>query len=252
MFTLSVLFDLDGVVSDTASVHAKAWKVVFDRFLEGRGEAGRPFQVESDYLLHLDGKMRTAGIESFIQSRGLAMPPSGPADDNGLETINGIGNIKNRIFRELISDGGVTIFGDATRLMGRLMDAGCPLGLASSSKNAAFILDKAGLTPLFEAVLDGNIAEERQVASKPHPDFYRYVAALLGRPPGECAVIEDAISGIISARRAGIGLVVGISRHGDSRALWDSGADMVVETLDDVPTEKFIGFHEVPHARLYR
>jgi len=237
MSVLSVLFDLDGVISDTVSVHAKAWKTVFDDVLESRGLGGQPFLIGLDYPLYLDGKMRLAGIESFLGSRDIALP-LGSADDMTRESITGIGNLKNRVFRQLIADEGMALFDDATRLMTRLKAAGCPLGLASSSKNARAILDKVGLTPWFAAIMDGVVAETQNVASKPHPDFYVHAANLLGRLPSECAVIEDATSGVISAKQAGIKLVVAISRHGNDQALWDSGADMVVDTLDDVPVEK--------------
>lgn len=230
---LAVLFDLDGVISDTASVHAKAWKAVFDEVLTIDRRRYAPFAEPEDYLRYLDGKTRLAGIEDFLRSRAIDLPLGG-ADALGIDSIHGIGNTKNAIFRDLLDTSGVTIFNDALRLLETLRAAGSDIGLASSSKNARVVLEKAGLTGCFKSILDGLVAEENGVASKPHPAFYRYAAGLLGRSPERCIVIEDAISGVVSAKRAGTGLVIGISRHGDGQVLRANGADMVVSSLDEL------------------
>lgn len=233
MSPLVVLFDLDGVISDTASVHAKAWKAVFDDVLTIDGRRYAPFAEPEDYLRYLDGKTRLAGIEDFLRSRAIDLP-LGVANAAGIDSIHGIGNTKNAVFRNLLATNGVTIFADALRLIEMLQTVGADIGLASSSKNARLVLEKAGLTGCFKSILDGLVAEEYGVASKPHPDFYRHAASLLGRSPKQCVVIEDAISGVVSAKQAGTGLVIGIARHGDGQSLRANGADMVLSSLDEL------------------
>lgn len=229
----AALFDLDGVISDTASVHARAWRIAFDQALARLGHTGRPFDEKIDYFLHVDGKMRQAGIEDFLASRGIALP-LGDGAQGGLDTVNGIGNTKNAIFRDLIARDGVEIFEDALRLIDRLSQAGFELGIASSSKNARTVLERAGLIARFGVIMDGLVAEKEQVKSKPSPQFYQHAAAMFGRRPDECVVVEDALSGIASAKQAGIKLVVGIARGDSGTALRASGADIVVSSLDDV------------------
>jgi HAD superfamily hydrolase (TIGR01509 family) len=235
----AALFDLDGVISDTASVHAKAWRIAFDQALGRLGQTGRPFDEKIDYFLHVDGKMRQVGIEDFLASRGIVLP-LGNASQNGLDTVNGIGNTKNAIFRDLIARDGVKIFEDALRLIDRLRRAGFELGIASSSKNARAVLERTGLLTHFGVIMDGLVAEKERVKSKPSPQFYQHAAVLFSRPPGECIVIEDALSGIASAKQAGIKLVVGIARSDDGAALRESGADIVVGSLDDVTVEQLV------------
>lgn len=240
MLRPAALFDLDGVISDTASVHAKAWRIVFDDALTRLGIAHRPFDEKNDYAEYVDGKMRQAGIESFLASREVVLP-LGNSDQKDLVTVNGIGNTKNAIFRDLIASDGIAIFDDSRRLISRLMEAGFELGIASSSKNAGFVLERSGLLNSFKAIMDGLVAEQNGVKSKPDPEFYRHAASLIGHDPGECVVIEDAVSGVTSAKRAGIKFVIGIVR-GAHRAevLRGAGADLVVHSLDDVATEVFL------------
>lgn len=227
------MFDLDGVISDTALVHSKAWKIVFDDVLILDGRCCTPFAEPEDYLQHLDGKTRQAGIEDFLRARAIDLPLGG-ADATGIDSIHGIGNTKNAVFRDLLTTNGVTIYADALRLLEMLQTVGADIGLASSSKNARLVLEKAGLTGCFKSILDGVVAEKAGVASKPDPAFYRHAAALLGRSPKQCVVIEDAISGVVSAKQAGTGMVIGIARHGDGQSLRANGADMVVSSLDEL------------------
>lgn len=234
----AVLFDLDGVISDTASVHARAWRIVFDRALAHLGH-NTTFDEKRDYELYVDGKMRQSGIEDFLASRNIKLP-LGEAEAAGLDTVNGIGNIKNAIFRDLIANDGVRIFDDAARLIARLRDADVDMGIASSSKNARLVLEKSGLLANFSAIMDGLVAERDGILSKPYPDFYVHAAALLGHAPGRCVVIEDALSGIASAKQAGVMLVIAISRGSGADALRASGADIVVSSLDDVATDVFV------------
>lgn len=232
----SVLFDLDGVISDTASVHAKAWCMVFNDALDRLGMTGRMFDEGADYHLYIDGKLRLAGIQDFLSSRSIALP-AGPEDDRTLLTMNGIGNVKNALFRDLIARDGVTIFEDARRLIERLQDAEFELGIASSSKNARLVLEQSGLLHHFRSIMDGIVAEQESVRSKPSPEFYRHAAMLLGHEPHSCIVIEDAVSGVVSAKQAGAKFIVGIVRGSNNTALQAHGADMVLECLDDLSIE---------------
>lgn len=235
---LATLFDLDGVITDTASVHAKAWRIVFDEALKRLGVTDRLFDEQVDYALHVDGKMRSKGIEAFLASRNITLS-LGAADRDDLNTVYGIGNTKNALFRDLIAKGGVRIFDDARRLIAKLRDSDFELGIASSSKNARLVLEMSGLLDSFTIVMDGLVAERSGVSSKPSPQFYRHAAGLLGREPAECAVIEDAISGIVSAKQAGIKFVVGIARGVNPSALRANGADTVVGSLDDISIDVF-------------
>lgn len=230
--SLAVLFDLDGVISDTASVHAKAWKMVFDLVLANTQHTFVPFD-EMDYLRYVDGKSRLVGITDFLRSRDIELH-QGVVDDSGIETIHGIGNTKNTVFCDILELDGVTIFEDALRAIDTLRSNGADIGLASSSKNARVVLDKAGLTRNFKSIFDGKVAENDGVASKPDAAFYRHAATLLGQPPRKCIVLEDAISGVVSAKLAGAGLVIGLCRNGNEDALATNGADLIVSSLDEL------------------
>ncbi|WP_445780235.1 HAD family hydrolase [Shewanella sp.] len=232
---LAVLFDLDGVISDTAVTHAQAWKAVFDQVLSSDDSKFTPFDEKIDYLRYVDGKSRQAGIADFLASRGIHLP-MGDAIDSGIDSIQGIGNTKNAVFRALLETAGVKIFPDALRAIEKFRAGGVELGLASSSKNARLVLEKAGLSAHFKSILDGMVAEAQGVASKPDPAFYRCAANLVGRDPSQCIVFEDAISGVMSAKLAGAGCVVGVSRQGNENSLKEHGADIVLETLDELDT----------------
>jgi len=232
----AILFDLDGVISDTASLHAEAWKTTFDSVWLARRHDFVPFRQPSDYLCHFDGKTRIAGIESFLRSRGVALP-LGDVDDNGAGTVLGIGNSKNATFGLLLAARGVDVFADARRLIATAQGLGLELGLASSSKNARAVLETAGLLDVFHTIMDGTLADDYGVGSKPDAAFYRFAAELLGRSPDECIAIEDAVSGVVSAKSAGIGTVIGVARRDDAAALRAGGADVVVTSLDDVALE---------------
>jgi HAD superfamily hydrolase (TIGR01509 family) len=197
------------------------------------------FDLKTDYQRHVDGKMRLSGIESFLHSRALILP-LGQDEDQTLDTVTGIGNIKNSLFRSLLEKEGVTIFDDSVRLMGRLQKGNHLIGLASSSKNARPVLEKAGLLDLFVSIMDGMVAHHYGIASKPSPDFYRHAAQLINTLPDHCVVIEDAISGVASAKNAGIRCVIGIDRHDNADALLSNGADIVVKSLDDIDMSAFI------------
>jgi len=240
MQRLAVLFDLDGVISDTASAHAMAWKAIFEEFLAQDYLSSKAIFEPRDYIYYIDGKDRLAGIESFLESRNITLPTGHP-EDTGLNTIRGIGNSKNIYFNKLLTKYGVHIFEDAKRLIYSLQGLGLKLGLASASKNAKTILVEGGLKDCFQLIFDGSVAEKIGIRSKPHGDFYIHAANFVGHTPQNCIVIEDAISGVISAREAGIKTVIGIARQSDGIELGNSGADIVVSSLDELDIEIFKG-----------
>ena len=239
MTDFAILFDLDGVISDTAATHAKAWKKVFNMLIAKRDLNEPPFSVPSDYLHYLDGKTRLVGIESFLHSRNIELP-LGEATDTSLETVRGIGNRKNKLFQDILVEEGVKIFEDALNIITNLRDAGAAIGIASSSKNAKIVLENGQIASYFRSITDGLVAEENNVASKPSPEFYRYAAAHIGFAPSRCIVIEDAISGVVSAKEAGIGAVIGIARNGDLHKLEECGADLVVESMNDISVDQLL------------
>lgn len=245
----SVLLDLDGVISNTALLHAKAWKIVFDEVLRFNRINDVSFVIDTDYFNFIDGKSRFVGIIDYLKTTSISLP-MGDKNSHNLETVCGIGNRKNEIFRNLIDECGAEIFPDAIRFLKKISELKIKTGLSSSSKNARYVLDKANLINCFDSIMDGLVAEAEGVASKPHPDFYVYASKLIGRPPNQCVVIEDAIAGVESAKKAGIGLVVGISRRGEETILKNNGADIVVSTLDDLHDDFFNNPFKVKLMRL--
>ena len=238
MERLAVLFDLDGVISDTAYTHAMAWKSIFEKFLN---QNSLPFPLKfeaSDYLHYLDGKARFTGIQSFLESKNIKLSVGQP-EDKGLDTIHGIGNAKNALYLDMLLRNGVHIFDDALRLINILQESGLSLGLASASKNAENILEKGGIKDRFEFVMDGRVAELYQIKPKPHPDFYKNAANFLGYRAQNCIVIEDAISGVIAAKRAGVKIVIGIDRQSNGIGLLKNGADLIVSSLDEIDVKFF-------------
>lgn len=233
MKKFAVLLDLDGVISDTASLHAKAWKTVFDQVFTATGRKNKVFDKAGDYERFIDGKSRQSGIIDFLNSCSIRLP-LGESNSFGLDSVYGIGNTKNAVFVELIKRNGIRLFPDAIRLIARLKSEKYEIGLSSSSKNARLVLQKAGILGSFNSIMDGLVAEEMGVSSKPHPDFYKQAAILVGRDPSQCIVVEDAISGVISAKKAGAGKVIGISRGNSRQSLLENGADLVVSSLDEL------------------
>ncbi len=227
----AVLFDLDGVVSDTAAVHAKAWKRAFDDARESLRLPGRPFDEHGDYREFVDGKTREVGIADYLASLGVSIPLGG-SEDRTPVSIRGIGNHKNGIFRVLLEQDGVRIFPDARTILADLRARDVRIGLASSSRNARTILEKAELLSCFDSIFDGVEAEVGAVRSKPHPDFYRAAASALGREPSDCLVFEDAVSGVDSAKQAGCRPIVGVVRLGHKpEPLRAAGADHTFDSL---------------------
>lgn len=237
----AVIFDLDGVVTRTASVHASAWKQVFDEFLRRRAERSgqrfEPFEIETDYPQHVDGKPRYDGVRDFLASRGITLPEGKPEDAPDRATVCGLGNRKNELYNDLLESGGVEVFEDTVERIRHWRELGFKTAIVSSSKNCAAVLEAAGLTDLFDVRVDGSVAARLGLEGKPAPDIFVKAAELLGVEPARAAVFEDAVSGVEAGRAGGFGWVVGVDRVGAKEVLLRSGADTVVSDLRELPTE---------------
>ncbi|MFT4212310.1 MAG: beta-phosphoglucomutase family hydrolase [Microbacterium sp.] len=225
----AVLFDLDGVLTPTAEVHMHAWRTMFEQlFAEWDIE---PPYTDADYFEHLDGKKRYDGVASLLRSRDVEVPWGSPDDDPVASTVCGIGNRKNEVFAAVLRAEGIVPYPGSLRLIDRLQEAGVPIAVVSSSKNAEEVLDAAGIRDRFDVVMDGVIAERDHLASKPAPDVFVEGARMLGVDPARSAAVEDAISGVRSAASGGFALVVGVDRGVGAEALTAAGADVVVDDL---------------------
>ncbi len=241
----AAVFDLDGVVTFTARVHAAAWKQLFDDYLHTReqrfGESFRPFDADADYRTYVDGKPRYDGVQSFLESRGITLPWGTPADSPGWETICGLGNRKNELFTAKIREMGVEVDHEAVGFIRELRERGVLVGLASSSKNAVPIIDSVGLSNLFEQVVDGIVSERLGLRGKPQPDIFLTCLQRMGRiPPARAMVVEDAIAGVEAGHLGCFGLVLGVDRHGEAAALRDHGADVVIQDFREISVDKVI------------
>lgn len=240
--TRACLFDLDGVLTDTASVHAAAWKQMFDTFLERwsaeHGVPFRPFDPVADYGRYVDGKPRLDGTRAFLRSRGIELPEGGPDDDPDAATIHVLSTRKNELVQELIITQGVDVYPGSVRYLEAVRDAGLRIALVSSSANAAQVLDVTGLTPLIDHRVDGVTARERHLPGKPAPDTFLAAAADLGVPPEQAVVFEDALAGVAAGKAGGFGAVVGVDRLDQADALRAHGADIVVTDLADLLGER--------------
>lgn len=239
----AVLFDMDGVLTDTAEVHAQAWKEVFDEFLKDRerriGEPFRPFEVGTDYLLLVDGKPRENGTHDFLGSRGIQLPKGSPEDSPGMDTEWGLSNRKNNRVHEVIREKGVHAYPGSIRLLYRLRQEGVHTAVVTSSTNADLTLKAAGIADLFDAKVDGNVAAELNLAGKPDPAPYLEAARRLGVTPARAVVIEDALSGVQAGKRGDFGLVLGVARSVSADEMRRNGADVVVVDLGDLlPPER--------------
>jgi alpha,alpha-trehalase len=228
------VFDLDGVVTDTAGLHRAAWKDLFDSFLAARdGESFRAF-TEDDYYRFVDGRPRYEGVRIFLESRRIEIPYGDPQDPPERETVCGLGNRKNEAFNRRLGAGGVEVFDNSVRLIDMLKAHGLRTALVTSSRNADSVLAAAKIKPLFDVIVDGNEAARRQLKGKPEPDTYRYALEALGVAPGRAFGVEDATSGVESIRAAGYRLVIGVDRAGQRQALLQHGADIVVRDLGEL------------------
>lgn len=223
------LFDMDGVLTRTASVHAKAWKLTFDEFLRSRfGDGFVPFDPVADYDQYVDGRTRLDGTRTFLASRRIVLPEGSPDDPPGSATIYGISNRKNQLLLDTIKRDGVGVFEDAVDYVRAVASAGFPRAVVSASANTTEVLHAAGIADLFVGQVDGITAVERGLAGKPAPDMYVAGAELIGLGPAESAVFEDALAGVEAGRAGGFAFVVGVDRVGQADALLTHGADRVV------------------------
>lgn len=232
------LFDLDGVLTQTAKVHAAAWKQTFDEYLRqraaARGEEFVAFDQVKDYDEYVDGKPRNDGVRSFLASRGIQLP-DGTADDGpDAETIHGIGNRKNELVLKLIKEDGVDPYEGSVRFVKAARAAGLRRAVVSSSTNCKDVLIAAGIEDLFEVRIDGTVAEEQHLKGKPAPDTFLAGAKALGVEPAQATVFEDALAGVQAGRAGKFGYVVGVDRVGQAAALHAHGADVVVQDLDEL------------------
>jgi beta-phosphoglucomutase family hydrolase len=232
------LFDLDGVLTQTAKIHAQAWKQMFDDFLrdwaDRHGEAFHEFDWPTDYDEYVDGKPRLDGVKSFLESRGIDLPMGSPSDPPDAETVHGLGTRKNDLVLELIRQQGVEPYEGSVRFAEAARDAGLRRAVVSSSTNCREVLQAARIDHLFEAIVDGVVAEREGLAGKPAPDTFLEGARMLKAPPSEAAVFEDALAGVQAGRAGDFGWVVGVDRTGQAEALRDRGADVVVKDLAEL------------------
>ena len=231
------LFDLDGVLTKTATVHAAAWKEMFDDFLRARaagtGQPFVPFDVHEDYDRYVDGKKRADGVRSFLASRGIELPEGHPDDPPAAATIHGLGNRKNELVLAKMAEG-VEVYPGSVRYVEALRDAGLARAVVSSSANTKTVLEVTGLDKLFDTVVDGVVADRENLAGKPAPDTFLAAARRLGVPPGQAAVFEDALAGVEAGRAGKFGCVVGVDRVGQADDLRRHGADIVVTDLGEL------------------
>lgn len=238
------LFDMDGVLTKTAAVHAAAWKEMFDGYLRRRsaehGTPFAPFDVAKDYPEYVDGKRREDGTRSFLASRRIELPEGDPDDPPDAETVHGLGNRKQALVLKLLDEGGVEVFDDAVRYLHAVRDAGLRTAVVSSSANTVQVLRAAGLQDFFDARVDGLTARERDLAGKPAPDMFLAGAREVGAEPHEAAVFEDALSGVAAGRAGGFAFVVGVDRvgGGHAAALRAHGADVVMADLGELLEDK--------------
>ncbi|HYE37098.1 beta-phosphoglucomutase family hydrolase [Methylocaldum sp.] len=234
----AVIFDLDGVITQTATLHKAAWKTLFDDFLERHaarlGGAHRAFDADSDYRLYIDGKARYEGVASFLASRGIALPYGDPGDGPDEETVCGLGNKKNAIYRELLEKNGVEVYPSTIDLIHKLRSKKFATAVVSASRNCAEVLEAAHLSDLFDTRVDGIDLERMHLPGKPAPDSFLEAARRIGVEPTRAVVVEDAIAGVEAGRNGGFGCVIGVDRTGHADALKTAGANIVVADLAEL------------------
>jgi beta-phosphoglucomutase family hydrolase len=234
----AVLFDLDGVITDTANLHAASWKQMFDEYLKTRaahsGEKFFPFDITADYLLYVDGKPRFDGVRDFLRSREIKLSEGGPDDPPQAETICGLGNRKNDLVNQVIEEQGVEPYEGSVKLIQQLRVRGFKIAVVTSSQNCDAVLSAANLDSLFEVRVDGNAIRVQNLSGKPAPDMFLAAARLLQVEPARAVVIEDAISGVQAGANGNFGLVIGVARKGNAEELRQSGAHLVVKDLSEL------------------
>ena len=232
------LFDLDGVLTKTAKVHAAAWKEMFDTYLHARaqktGDSFVPFDSHHDYDRYVDGMARYDGVRTFLASREIVLPEGDPSDPPGTETVCGLGNLKNELVLKMIREQGVEAYEGSVDYVHAVRDVGLARAVVSASANCKDVLAAAGIADLFDEIVDGIVAGEQNLKGKPAPDTFVYAARAFGLEPADAAVFEDALAGVAAGRAGSFGFVVGVDRVGQREALAEHGADVVVEDLADL------------------
>ena len=234
----AVLFDLDGVITNTATLHATCWKQMFDAYLreraEQKGEAFRPFDLATDYRLYVDGKPRFDGVRDFLSSRGIQLLEGNRDDPTDLETVHGLGNRKNDLVNRAIAEVGVEPYAGTVQFIHQLRRDGFKIAVVTSSQNCDAVLRATKLDDFFEARVDGNMIQAQRLAGKPAPDTFLIAAKLLSVDPKRTVVIEDAISGVEAGSNGKFGLVIGVARKGNAEELKRHGAHLVIDDLDEL------------------
>ncbi len=232
------LFDLDGVLTKTAEVHAAAWQQAFDEFLEQEsartGVSFAPFDPAGDYQRYVDGEPRADGVRNFLAARNISLPEGTEHDRSDARTVTGLGNRKNDLVLQVLKTQGVASYPGAIRLVRALRAHGTPMAVVSASENTAAALAAAGIAELFDARIDGHVVKDRHLAGKPAPDSYLAGAEALGVDPSGAVVVEDALAGVEAGRAGHFGLVVGVDHHDHAEQLRNHGADVVVTDLADL------------------
>lgn len=236
----AVLFDMDGVITDTASIHAASWKVMFDEFLWKRAvqnaEPFRSFDIGADYKLYVDGKPRYRGVVDFLESRGILLPEGTSEDPPSAETVCGLGNRKNELVQTRLAVAGVEAYPGTVAFILYLRRLGLKTAVVTSSENCETVLKAARVEDLFEARVDGSVLAEQNLAGKPAPDSFLKAAEMLHASPKRAVVVEDAISGVQAGAQGGFGLVIGVARKDNAEELRAQGADVVVKDLAELLT----------------
>jgi trehalose-phosphatase len=245
----AIILDLDGVITRTAKTHAKAWQQMFDRYLAYRKQkdkrAFKPFDIKDDYYRYVDGKPRYDGVRSFLQSRSIQIPDGYPSDTFEDDTVYGLGNYKNELFRKIINTEGVEVFQDTVQMIHQWRAQGIKTAVVSSSKNCKAIIEAARISHLFETRVDGLTAEQAKLKGKPAPDIFLYAAEQLNVNPAQAIVVEDAVSGVEAGRRGHFGLVIGLANNEKKRALLIKYADVVTDSLHAINLKG----HQVPQGK---
>jgi trehalose 6-phosphate phosphatase len=238
----AVILDMDGVITRSARAHAASWKRMFDEYLQQRARRGgseyKPFDDKEDYYRYVDGKPRYEGAQSFLESRGISLTYGSPDDPPDRETVCGLGNRKNRYFREYLSSHGVESYQSTVSFVKEMKQKRKRVAVISSSENAKAVLKAAGVLGLFHVIVDGVDSARLNLKGKPEPDIFLEAARRLKVSPGNAIVIEDALSGVEAGKAGGFALVIGIDRSGQNTGLRSHGADIVVSDLSEIVGEK--------------
>ena len=234
----AVVFDMDGVITKTATVHSLAWKKMFDEYLRRREtqykEPFREFTHSPDYLSFVDGRPRYQGVDTFLRSRAINLPYGEPRDNPGKETVCGLGNRKDELFNKVVEEQGVEVYESTIKLIEELLGKGVKLGVATSSKNCLLLLEKAGITHFFSTRVDGVVSAQLGLKGKPEPDIFTTATDNLGVERHRAVVVEDAVSGVQAGAKGHFGLVLGVAREHNAKELRSNGADFVVEDLAEI------------------